>query len=348
MTIKQVLPYSSELVCLSGSGLEVLINPERGGDILSILHKESGQNVLWNSRKSKRQRPLPGPMNLSPDSFYDEYPGGIQELFPNTADSTLVLGAELPFHGEACRVSWNIEELDKEVRNALKLSTLLQRSPIQMMKTISVEKKGSSLTLRSKVKNLSLASLPYSWGFHPAFGEALSSGGCTVYLPCEEMFVHPESFSSQQKYEPRSKHSLKKVGSVGEYSARTEKDFGADLLYFRCTEGWMVARNHISGLTITLTWDIERMPFVWLWQEFYDPTGYPWWGLESIIGLEVHSSAPAQELKSLADKGEASILGPHQTLEAHLTLGITITDVSKRPVGVNAKGFPILEGDDYE
>lgn len=340
------LPYASDLVRLSAGGLRAFVNPERGGDILSLVHERSGIEVLWLSRKAQREHPQPGPLRQDVASFYDKYPGGIQELFPNTADSTFVKGAQLPFHGEACRVPWSVVGKNSDLISSVTLRTHLSRSPIKMEKTVSLNHADPILTIRSSAENLSGAQIPFSWAFHPAFGEALLEGGCTVYLPSNRLDVHPERFSDNQSFQPGSSHELKRVGPCGVFPLRTGTDFGADLLYARCSQGWLIARNESSGLTVTFSWDVEMMPYVWIWREFYDPAGYPWWGLENIVGLEVHSSAPARELRSLIEAGEASSLGPREMQVASLNLCVNFTDISQKPIGVNSNGMPILEGDE--
>lgn len=340
------LPYASDLVRLSAGGLRALINPERGGDILSLVHQDSGLEVLWLSRKAQRERPSSGPLSQDTASFYDEYPGGIQELFPNTAESTFVNGAQLPFHGEACRVPWSVIGKNSDSLSSVTLRTHLKRSPITMEKTLSIDQVDPILTIRSTAENLSGELIPFSWAFHPAFGEALLEGGCTVYLPSDRIDVHPERFSAKQTFQPGSSHELERVGPCGVFPLRTGTDFGADLLYARCTQGWLIARNESSGLTITFSWDVEMMPYIWIWREFHDPAGYPWWGLENIVGLEVHSSVPARELRSLIETGGASSLGPYEMQVASLSLCVTFTDISQKPIGVNSNGVPILEGDE--
>jgi hypothetical protein len=338
------LPYASKLVFLRAGGLSAHINPERGGDVLSLIHEGSNLEVLWRSKRADQELPKSGPLNQDISSFYDEYPGGIQELFPNTADSTLVDGAQLPFHGEACRVPWTVVGERPTSLNSVRLRTHLRRFPVKMERKVSLNSVHPILTIESTIENLSSESIPFSWAFHPAFGDALLSGGCTLYLPSEYVEVHPQLFSANQVLKPGSVQILERVGSCGALALRSGTDFGADLLYARCKQGWFIARNESSGLTVTGSWDIERMPFMWIWREFHDPTGYPWWGLEDIVGLEVHSSAPSQELRSLIESREASHLNSRQSLTASISLSIIITDISRKPIGVDSLGMPLLEG----
>lgn len=343
MTQNAYLPYVSKLVHLKAGGLSAHINPGRGGDILSLVHEDSGLEVLWRSRRALEVLPQPGSLSQGTSSFYDEYPGGIQELFPNSADSTLVNGAQLPFHGEACRVPWTVVGEEPASPKSVRLRTRLRRSPVTMERRVSLDSLHPVLVIESTIENLSSEPLPFSWAFHPAFGEALLLGGCTLYLPSDHVEVHPQRFSVNQVLEPGSVQVLERVGHCGVLPLRTGTEFGADLFYARCKQGWFIARNETSGLTVTASWDVELMPFMWIWREFHDPAGYPWWGLEDIVGLEVSSSAPAQELQSLIESGKASQLGARQRLSASLSLCVTITDISRKPVGIDSKGMPLLE-----
>ena len=345
MAVSEQVPYVSELVRLSGGGLEALVNPGRGGDVLALVHQETQTNVLWTSRRARHQVPQSGPLDQGLSSFYDEYPGGIQELFPNTAASTVVAGAELPFHGEACRIAWTPDP--REARGTgdfVALKTALRRLPIVMRKELSLDSSGPSLTISSTVENVSEQPLPFSWAFHPAFGAPLVEGGCRVYLPGDEAEVHKDRFSALQRWEPGSVHKLPTIDATTYIDLRRDTDCGADLFYVRCSEGWFVARNEKTGLTIACTWDLELMPFLWFWEECHDAAGYPWWGLEHVVGIEPHSIAPARGLHEHVDAGEARWLAAGESKTAHLKVSVSFTDLASHPVGVDELGQPRLKG----
>ena len=343
MADHRALPYEDELVCLEAGGLTALINPARGGDVLSLTHEATQIDVLWKSRRALREIPLAGPLRQDAGSFYDEYPGGIQELFQNTADSTTVEGADLPFHGEACRIPWSIEHGEGDDRASVALRTGLRRVPVSMKKTIQLDREVPRLTISSTVENTSSQRIPYSWGYHPAFGRDLLEGGCRLYLPADDVRIHGERFSARQWWEPGTRQELKSIGSTRFLDLRDSDDQGADLMYVTCREAWFVARNESTGLTITCTWSLDEMPFLWVWQECHDPVGYPWWGLEHVAGLEPHSNAPARELRSHIDQRNACWLDAGEARSASLRLSVTQTDLASHPVGVDALGQPILE-----
>jgi len=340
MALNLRLAYESKLIKLKNDQLSVLINCMRGGDVLSFMDEVSEIETLWQSKTARSAQPLSAPLTQDAYSFYDQYPGGMQELFPNTADSTTVNGVDLPFHGEACRVPW---EVINSSSTQVSIRAQLSRLPVLMEKSLSVDKSNPVLSVISKITNQSSKSLPYSWAFHPAFGEALLSQETVLYVPADAYLVHPEKFSSTQTLSPGSEHQLEQKLNCGVLPLRSGEDFGADLFYIKCREGWLVARNEVTGLTISITWQIEKMPFIWVWREYFNPVGFPWWGQENILGLEPHSNAPAKELRLLEEEGAAPRLNPFESITTQLSMSLTVTDVLKQPIGVDNSTLPILD-----
>lgn len=345
MTSISPLPYASQLEIIKNKHIEVSINPKRGGDVLSIFEKKSQREILWQTKSAIKTLPLNARLTQDPHSFYDQYPGGIQELFPNTADSTQIAGADLPFHGEACRIPWRV--MKKSPKSVI-MEASLSRSPIEMEKTISVDSNFPVLKIGSKFRNLSDTTFPYSWGFHPVFGDALLSGNCTVYLQGDEYLVHPKTFSVNQTLEPGSTHPIKQVNGVGTLPLRTSDNKGADLLYIKCKAGWLIARNESTGLTVTFTWDKKVLPFVWVWRECFNPTGFPWFGREDMVGLEFHSNAPASELRLLDEKKMAPTIGANEFMSTQISVAVSYSDLARQPLGVNSFAMPHLEGEKNE
>jgi len=347
--ITSIIPYAEELIKLENQSLSVYINDLRGGDVLSLVHKKTGRDVLWRSRRARSERPRAGSLGPTDTDFYDEYPGGIQELFPNTANTTVINGVEYPFHGEACRITWGLIPNNPDAgtqADALRvtLQAFLRRAPVKMIRTISLDPDREVLSIESSVENLSDTRTPYSWAFHPVFGENLISEDCTLYLPTDMVTAHPEEFSVNQKWPPGSTQALLMHQDVGALVLRGSRDIGADLLYAECPSAWFVLRNETTGLTVSASWDSDVMPYLWIWQECHDPKGFPWWGLEHVVGIEPHSSVPAQELKTLTETGQSSWLGPKERITATLRLCVNETDTSEIPTGVDASGLPMTEG----
>jgi hypothetical protein len=69
-----------------------------------------------------------------------------------------------------------------------------------------------------------------------------------------------------------------------------------------------------------MTWPIELLPALWLWQECAGTTGYPWWGREHIVAVEPHTSWPSRPLDVEIAEGAASWIEPGEGISATFSL----------------------------
>lgn len=306
------------LVELHDGDLSAVVNADQGGDVLSLVDRSLGP-VLWQSPRRRDENARPATLRSDIGSFYDAYPGGLQELFPNTADSTRVLGAELPFHGEACRVPWRIVACGEA---QVTLGTTLQRYPVKMRKTIGLDKHRNALRIESEVVNVGNVSLPFSWAFHPTFGAPLLGPGSRVELDSKFVTLHPTPFSSKQRWDPGATVSLD-MGKNERSFPLLEPDFGgAELAYAQVDSGLMVLLDGAGEVQVEIRWNAEFMPHVWIWQESNSTDGYPWFGREYVVGLEVHTHAPAIALDQHLQAGTALHLQPNCSAEAWFEMAV--------------------------
>ena len=104
----------------------------------------------------------------------------------------------------------------------------LRRVPVSMKKTIELDPQVPRLRITSTIENTSVQRLPYSWGFHPAFGQDLLKGGCRLYLPADDVRIHGERFSARQRWEPATRQKLESVGSTSFLNLRDRDERGGD------------------------------------------------------------------------------------------------------------------------
>lgn len=83
------------LITIKKGTAQVTVDLSRGGDIISYQDDRIGGEVLWRRNPAVLSSAASSELNHNTQAFYDSYQGGIQELFPNTADATTVLEAEL-------------------------------------------------------------------------------------------------------------------------------------------------------------------------------------------------------------------------------------------------------------
>ena len=95
---------------LSSSELAVTLLPDKGCDVLELVHRASGVDVLLKTPWTPGRRPIWAPSSL--EAWLESYPGGWQLILPNGGDATVEHGVEWGFHGDAALVPWEIEELE--------------------------------------------------------------------------------------------------------------------------------------------------------------------------------------------------------------------------------------------
>ncbi|MEJ1230111.1 MAG: hypothetical protein WDM88_05005 [Galbitalea sp.] len=59
--------------------------------------------------------------------------------------------------------------------------------------------------------------------------------------------------------------------------------------------GWAALRIPDSERALAMCWDVESMPYLWLWQERHTP-GFPWYGRSDVAGIEPASFWPSDGL----------------------------------------------------
>ncbi len=96
-------------IVLENEYLNIVILPELGGRIDSIIYKPTNKNWVWKNKNLKNNF-------VSKNSNYDDnWQGGWEELFPNDAIEEFTWGSGLD-HGELWSTQWKVESSNsKEV-----------------------------------------------------------------------------------------------------------------------------------------------------------------------------------------------------------------------------------------
>lgn len=157
---------------------------------------------------------------------------------------------------------------------------------------------GRVLRLEERAVNAGASSVRFAWGHHPAF--ALRAG-------------------------MRVDHPRGSVVLDGEPAERLD-------CLTELGEGWAALRDPATGAGVALAWDVATFPHLWLWTEVGGP-GFPFYGRACGIGIEPQSTRSLEGYT----RGEGHVLGPGETRETWLTLGLF--DADERPVeGVGRDG----------
>jgi hypothetical protein len=312
-----VSPTTQELepVTVSSAHLAVTVQ-RRGADVTSIALMPSGEELLWQSGVQSEH------IRGSDDEtgFFETYPGGIQDIFPNADAATQVLGARLPFHGEAHRQTWDVNIIPVGGRREIVAKTTLRRIPFELRKRVSLDENDSLARIELIVRNTTPKALPFHWGFHPTFSEAVTAPPAFVITDSDGFRSGPEPFSESQSYPPNGVVPSEASVHGNTTTLCAPSTMTADLVYADPLAGWCVITSETSNIAVGLTWPIDVLPALWLWQECSGTTGYPWWGREHIVGVEPHSSWPTRPLDTEVADGAASWMQAGETIAAMFTL----------------------------
>ena len=167
-------------VALENEQIRVEILLDKGAAIRSFLHKPTDTEFMWHSPLGLR----PAIETIGGD-FLDGYEGGWQEIFPNGGPpSRHPSGVELPFHGEAATVPWDIQiELDEPSAVRIRLSIETARTPLRLSKALTLRQGSGVLEIDERMSNLSPFPVELMWGNHPAFGAPFLDASCRIDVP---------------------------------------------------------------------------------------------------------------------------------------------------------------------
>ena len=287
---------SSVALELRNDDVELAVNLDRGADIVSLVDRRTGVDVMFRTPWATRAEEVARRGSLvwhesSLDAWLESYAGGWQLLCPNVHEPVARDGRTHGFHGEAAVVPWTLETAGPgEARLHVELHTV----PLRIERTLSLA--GPVVVVDDVVRNLAPVSIGFDYQHHPAFGAPFIAPGCVL-----------ETGAKRYIADPGSTHWLFEPGSV--HTWPPEVPGGADPPLDRLPpadrpraalgwltgfdEPWAAIRNPELDLGVALRWDASVMRNAWLWQELNGTEGYPWYGRAYVIALEPSSTVTA-------------------------------------------------------
>lgn len=164
-----------ESVTMRNETVQVVVHPERGGNMASLVSRATGREFLMQDEDYAARPPSYG------DAFDERPPSGFDECFPTVAPSSVEHAAHtepvsLPDHGELWCRTWDYET-DGE---ALRLWIGGERLPYRFEKRIRLRDR--AVELGYTVYNRGGHALPYVWAAHPLLR---TEGAERIELPSE-------------------------------------------------------------------------------------------------------------------------------------------------------------------
>lgn len=321
--ILECLYKGMRTVVLENEKLRIGVLVDKGTDIIEFNYKPKDMDFVWLSAGGVRNPT--SYLSTSPDllaTFMDYYPGGWQEIFPNGGALSSYLGAQFGQHGEVSNLPWDYELVeDSEDAVAVRFTVRTQKTPFLLEKELRLLSGESSLRVDETLTNESKISLQAMWGHHIAFGFPFLGEGCRIRLPEEATIIpHDEPIHPGGR---RVKGGRSYLWPVAEGESGEEVDLSvlpasgtlSEMLYLTdLSEGWYEVENPKNGLGMRISWDVERMPYLWFWQEYGASEFYPWYGRHYNIGLEPFSSFPTNGIQGAVENGTALSVGAQEKL----------------------------------
>lgn len=301
--------HSFQALVIENSHLRLVILPELGGKLWSLVYKPMDREIFWHN---PRMAPRPAPYGAAYDDWFC---GGWDELFPNDAPTTFA-GDVYPDHGEwwAMPFTWEIaSQRADEVTLHLWRAGVVTNTTVE--RWITVRADAASVELRYRIHNDGPQPLDFLWKLHPALAISpqvrIELPACTV-LPepafndrlDKQPFLWPQAHSAQG--------DAVDMRVVPPSSAATcDFYYATDL-----TAGWCALTDTQAGYRFELRFDPAVFRSVWVFG------AYGGWRGHYVTILEPCTGYPYR-LEDAVAQGTASRLAAGEVMETTVTMGLT-------------------------
>ena len=288
------------MIQLTSEALSATIDPGRGADVLSLVDRGSGIDVLfrvpWRERADNIRGGERPTMSEPVAAWLEQYRGGWQTLFPSAGAPRRVHGAPVGFHGEGSAAAWTVDEV---TASTAQLHLELFSVPVRIDRRVQIAK--SSITVVDRLTNLSATALHVDYSHHPAFGGEFLNGECIIQTGATRYTGDAEG---PGLVEPDSEHGWPIVTAQNGEAVDMRLVPGPDARTARFgwlhdfTESWASISNPELGLTVRVDWDGNALPYAWFWLELNGTEEFPWFGRARVVAIEPAStptSGPKRE-----------------------------------------------------
>jgi hypothetical protein len=294
---------------LESSILSLTIDPARGARITSMVHRPSGQELLW------RQPPLVDwPRYDAPETEADIQ--GWDECFPAIGPGPHPPGpwgtVQNPAQGEVYALPWQVNEV---VPSAAILSVHGVRFPYALTRHLSFDGP-DTLRLQYRAANHSAHPFPFIWSAHPLL---TAPAGAWIELSDSVRSAIVDSSEGRRLGDAYAEVDWPEasVGSGGVTDLRVVRPGSgiADKLYVPRIEVGRCALTREDGATVTFTWDAQQIPSLGIW---VDTRGEG----EARVALEPCLGYP-DRMDAAAEWGRYAVLPAHGEVEWEFAMTVS-------------------------
>ena len=159
----------AQTLTLRDDGLEVVLLPDHGGKILSLVDRRTGRDWLWRNPYLPLKPPVPGASYVLQHDT-----GGFDECFPAVSEGAYPIAPwqdqRIPDHGELWSVPWSADVSEAGITMVAET----ERFPVRFERKASL--RDGTLRLEYRASNPTDHDFPFIWSAHPLL--ALEEGMC--------------------------------------------------------------------------------------------------------------------------------------------------------------------------
>ena len=260
-SICQTLHGSLHALAIENAVLRLVILPELGGKIASLVRLESGYEYLLQPPQPERAYRSRSPG----DSFEDYETSGFDDCVPTVAEcfypEAPSLGSRLPDHGDV----WCLPSEVEIVGGQIHLTTGLRSLPLRFNKTVRLRE--NRVRLEYQAINLSASIVKFLWSAHPLLR---IEPGAEIILPREVKELEV-GWSAEERLGKSGERCtwpeaierygrMVKINRIASASAKTAEK----LFTPRLTEG-LCGVFPREDENIVFRFDPQLVPYVGLW-----------------------------------------------------------------------------------
>ena len=317
-------------------GLKILV--DKGADVIGIIYKPFGVDLVWITEKGLPQKKFSRLDYENDFLFTDTYGGGWQSIFPNGGLPSELNEIHFAQHDEVALTPWSFEIIESiPERISVCFEVFTKKLPFRFTKTFTIESGSSEISIQESVENLCNEELLTMWGQHISFGPPFLTAKSRIILS-----GNPQVLPHSSQIDPGGRRlkdasefnwpiGLDTQGSEIDFSFIPKRGTESELLYISKFESPAFRiESPETNLAIDYKWDEKIFPYLWYWQEFGKSTEYPWFGKNFNIGLEPFSSYPTNGISEAVKNNTALQFAPREKKEANSKLSISELQTTRK------------------
>nr|WP_281352500.1 DUF4432 family protein [Phytoactinopolyspora alkaliphila] len=249
-------------------------------------------------------------------------------MFPNAGNACSLDGHQMSKHGDIQHQPWQYEVQTATPETVeVAFRTRSQDLPFDVTKTIRLRFEDTIVHVSETITNVSDRPLPYLWGHHITFGEAFMAAASRISLPDTEVFARDGVDRPSSPYAPGARGRLDALpargGGTVDLTRFPAQPFAAMLFADALPEYWYDVWSEDLGAGVTVTWDGQAFPALWIWATNRATPGKP-----ELVACALEPQASAvPTLAEAAATGAAPVLQPGATRDAWLRVRLHHTSL---------------------